>query len=903
MVEPATQVHNHQQQQHQILKELSHHSHNKEHSLIQYKHKFHEADSSTSPKSTTGPHSCLAHGHALATEEKHHYLVERGKNDLLPTPISNLKSHQARGKLDTGITRDIQESYYKLEEIDAHIHHNGDQSQNFVDYYKATSEINISESILDSAGTSDSLSTTTTNNTTLTSLNITSDIEDSESNHVTLRSLRPLEANYTVEVDHTSINLSTSATITTTTNYQEINKHHDCTLSYKDNSSTRLNPTDTSDSCGSLLYQDLSGSSTPTKALAGENNHTPEKEISTPQEQQQQQIDYATLSAGKYSDSIFQLEEDISSKEITSSLSVSISDRLNETGYQLRALNSEISALRENPWIETSKLNPAIQSPSSLSNELVNETLNYFVNCRQRLSQMTKTYDDNDAYILLLQEKEVDLELAARIGQDLLKQNKELKGLIKGLETELTKRQDDVQQLKHELASKTSLLDTFIEEEEEQQTSSLSKCADPFTSKSQQEQQLLNKPGTSTNIHSRNTVIFKSSDTREDDGPSGFLSLNLHQSRQPNVQPFSSLPYQLTATDTKDEQLNPLTRDSSADTLGEVNTLSSKSVESQKLVENITFQLVESNKRLCELQDEIFYKGEQNMLQQERIYNLQDQLKESDRRLDDIAAENESLRKSLLEKAEIQQELTEELKSCKKNFDELLNVFLELQKESRVNRNLQQNPNATYFADIDPINDINNISFDSFGTAQPEHTQSNHYNKQHQNQTFHNHLHPMNSQLSTNCKDSHDITYDDFSHNRNIVRPLSRSSMVPSSCLQEELQESMQKICDIDHSDCEVTDECDSGIRTSGVQTASSGRSLVSDKNCRISSSMQTNSSLGTTTDTDSEDTGNDDTNGHRKPWSGFSSFMISTLVIICISVTLSSSANSAQRLHLKLDR
>jgi trafficking kinesin-binding protein 1 len=48
---------------------------------------------------------------------------------------------------------------------------------------------------------------------------------------------------------------------------------------------------------------------------------------------------------------------------------------------------------------------------------LASATLDYFVSCGDRLSQMTKTYHDIDAVTRLLQEKEKDLELAAKIGQ------------------------------------------------------------------------------------------------------------------------------------------------------------------------------------------------------------------------------------------------------------------------------------------------------------------------------------------------------------------------------------------------------------------------------------------------------------------------------------------------------
>jgi len=54
---------------------------------------------------------------------------------------------------------------------------------------------------------------------------------------------------------------------------------------------------------------------------------------------------------------------------------------------------------------------------AELTPELASATLDYFVSCGDRLSQMTKTYHDIDAVTRLLQEKEKDLELAAKIGQ------------------------------------------------------------------------------------------------------------------------------------------------------------------------------------------------------------------------------------------------------------------------------------------------------------------------------------------------------------------------------------------------------------------------------------------------------------------------------------------------------
>lgn len=543
---------------------------------------------------------------------------------------------------------------------------------------------------------------------------------------------------------------------------------------------------------------------------------------------------------------------------------VSSRDKL---GYHLRALRQDISALEANPWIPVPDL-PQIIQPSTLSNELVNETLNYFVNCGTRLSQMTKTYNDSDAYILLLQEKEVDLELAARIGQDLLKQNKQLKESINNLENELIKRQEDVQQLKHELASKISLLDTFIEEEEHQ-----TNLGDngKETSYCQQQEHITDKPGTSTshllkstsqtnqNLIQTSPTVF---DNHDEDYQRGFSSLNYHNQETSNllVEPFSSLQYHVNKALNNDQFQHRETYDQLGSSTSE--DYNSKTKDNQSgIVETVTFQLVESNKRLCELQDELIYKSEQSLLQQEKIYHLQEQLRETDRRLDDVASENEALQKSILDSGETQKELKDELKACKNNFSELLKVFLELQKETRLNklRDFQQNSNAPFFcSDLDPVNDMANVSFDSY-----------------------------NSQ-----------SYENFNNNNNfrIHRQHDSSNLPVSSSLLEELQESMVNSHHMEEDDDsgsdsgEATDSAES--RDSGVHTKNISSSGSLSKVCIIAS------------DTDSEEPNLDDSKS-KKNWLGFSTFMFTTLLLLCVSVSFTTSSNSnlAARLRIKLDR
>lgn len=406
----------------------------------------------------------------------------------------------------------------------------------------------------------------------------------------------------------------------------------------------------------------------------------------------QQQLDDATISADQRL--YFKQQQQQHLQALTSAGEIS-----EKFGYQLRALRNDISALESNPWLHAPTL-PQIIEASTLSTELVNETLNYFVNCGQRLSQMTKTYDDNDAYMLLLQEKEVDLELAARIGQDLLKRNKQLKDSVKNLEDQLAKSQNDLQQLRHELSSKISLLDTFIEEEEHQNSLAESVSDSTFRSQEQLSSINVNKQAVSNNARHPPTPI----ECAEDDCSNGFSSLNCnYQSNQSKTktEPFSSLPHHFNTSQRVESSFNLKRDDSASSICDHLNSSSGEPVnqQQQKLVQTVTIQLVESNKRLCELQDELLHKGEQNLMQQERIHQLQQHLSDTGRRLGDVALENENLQKTIVDSAKNHQELSEELKTCRRNFDELLAVFLELQKESRAHRmgEMQQNPNVSCF--------------------------------------------------------------------------------------------------------------------------------------------------------------------------------------------------------------
>uniref|UniRef100_A0A8D8XED9 Trafficking kinesin-binding protein milt n=1 Tax=Cacopsylla melanoneura TaxID=428564 RepID=A0A8D8XED9_9HEMI len=78
--------------------------------------------------------------------------------------------------------------------------------------------------------------------------------------------------------------------------------------------------------------------------------------------------------------------------------------------------------------------------------------------CSNRVSQMTRTYHDIEAVTRLLEEKEKDLELTARIGKELLATNQKLENTVASLENELRSANESITQLHYELSQKNELL-------------------------------------------------------------------------------------------------------------------------------------------------------------------------------------------------------------------------------------------------------------------------------------------------------------------------------------------------------------------------------------------------------------------------------------------------------------
>ncbi|XP_063377947.1 trafficking kinesin-binding protein milt isoform X1 [Cydia fagiglandana] len=146
--------------------------------------------------------------------------------------------------------------------------------------------------------------------------------------------------------------------------------------------------------------------------------------------------------------------------------------------YRLRADSlTQFGGYENQDWFIPSPALPVSDNDLALTPDQIRETLNYFLLCSNRVSQMTKTYNDIEAVTRLLEEKEKDLELTARIGKELLATNGVLEARVNSLEGELRSARDHITQLRHDLTAKTDLLQILTNDTEEGSTPSEQEAA------------------------------------------------------------------------------------------------------------------------------------------------------------------------------------------------------------------------------------------------------------------------------------------------------------------------------------------------------------------------------------------------------------------------------------------
>ncbi|XP_069051346.1 trafficking kinesin-binding protein 1 isoform X3 [Lepisosteus oculatus] len=255
--------------------------------------------------------------------------------------------------------------------------------------------------------------------------------------------------------------------------------------------------------------------------------------------------------------------------------------------------------------------------------------------CAERVGQMTKTYNDIDAVTRLLEEKERDLELAARIGQSLLKKNKTLTERNEYLEEQVEHIREEVSQLRHELSMKDELLQFYTTAAEESDADSA--CCTP-------------------------------------------IRRNESTSSVQNYFPLDSLQKKL-----KDlEEENIVLRSEACHLKTETITYEEKE---QQLVNDCVKELRDANIQISSIAEELAKKTEDAARQQEEITHLLSQIVDLQKKSKSYAVENEELTQHLGAAKDAQRQLTAELRELEDKYAECMEMLHEAQEELKNLRN------------------------------------------------------------------------------------------------------------------------------------------------------------------------------------------------------------------------
>ncbi|CAG5929018.1 unnamed protein product [Menidia menidia] len=292
----------------------------------------------------------------------------------------------------------------------------------------------------------------------------------------------------------------------------------------------------------------------------------------------------------------------------------------------------------EDDWLHTPLLPPEVVL--GLTHEQIQETLKYFLLCSDRVGQVTKTYHDIKAVTHLLEEKERDLELAARIGQSLLKQNQDLTARNEVLDEQLDVAKEEIAQLRHELSMRDDLLQFYASTEEIE---------------SAQAQSPIKRNESSTSLSSFVHYDF------------------LHQKLKSLEDENRKL--RLEATELSTETTN-------------------YEEQEQELMMVCVEELTSVNKQVVDLSEELARKVEDGVRQQEEISSLLAQIVDLQARCKGLSLENEELNQHLSASREREQQLKSELKDLRDKYSECEDMLHEAQQDIKNLRN-KSLPNST----------------------------------------------------------------------------------------------------------------------------------------------------------------------------------------------------------------
>ncbi|XP_037254530.1 trafficking kinesin-binding protein 2 isoform X3 [Falco rusticolus] len=245
-----------------------------------------------------------------------------------------------------------------------------------------------------------------------------------------------------------------------------------------------------------------------------------------------------------------------------------------------------------------------------------------------------KTYSDADMVKHLLAEKDRDLELAARIGQALLKRNHLLTEQNEALEEQLGQTLDRVNQLQHELSKKDDLLRIVSIASEESETDS--SCSTPLR---------FNEP------------FNVSHDLLQLD----VLQDKLRELEEENLALRSKACHLKTETITYEEK-------------------------EQQLVNDCVKELRQTNAQISRITEELSEKSEELVRYQEEISSLLSQIVDLQHKIKEHVIEKEELKLHLQASKDAQRQLTAELHELQDRNAECLGMLHESQEEVKLLR-------------------------------------------------------------------------------------------------------------------------------------------------------------------------------------------------------------------------
>ncbi|TMS23070.1 Trafficking kinesin-binding protein 1 [Larimichthys crocea] len=307
-----------------------------------------------------------------------------------------------------------------------------------------------------------------------------------------------------------------------------------------------------------------------------------------------------------------------------------------QPNYTLRA--DSVFGYDNDDWLHTPLLPPTVVL--GLTHEQIEETLKYFLLCSDRVGQVTKTYHDIKAVTHLLEEKERDLELAARIGQSLLKQNQELTARNEMLDEQLEIAKEEIAQLRHELTMRDDLLQFYASTEEIENAES----------------------------HSP-------------------IKRNESCSSLSNFVHYDFLQQKLKGLEDENRKLRLEANELTTET-------SHYEEQEQELMMVCVEELSSVNKQVVDLSEELARKVEDSLRQQEEISSLLAQIVDLQARCKGLTHENEELNHNLSASRESQLKLKSELKDLQDKYSQCEDMLCEAREDIKNLRN-KSLPNST----------------------------------------------------------------------------------------------------------------------------------------------------------------------------------------------------------------